>query len=255
MRHADEKVGAQHRKSKIVKPAMKKNPVLPGRFKFFMSLRDIGLWVRSAQTDAMLTRLQQSVSTQEAFDRVYLARSDPWGSGQACYSYQRLKYEGILSMLPPRRYVSALDAGCGLGVFTRRLASAAENVLGVDISGVAIEQARTLSANYPNVRFEPASVTTLSSDAIGHFDLVVLADVLYYLPSLTKSDLASLIGQIVDLLEQNGILLLANHCFFNFDKSSKLVRRIHSIFASHSPLEMLREEWHPFYLTTVFKKR
>src|SRR5690348_627447 len=89
---------------------------------FFMTVRDIGLWARSAKADARLRRLRAGRGAAAAFDQLYRAAGDPYGAELPRYRYQRRKYEGLLSLLPRRRYRRALDLGCGLGSFTRKLA-------------------------------------------------------------------------------------------------------------------------------------
>src|SRR3954465_317898 len=106
--------------------------------RFFMTLRDIAFWIRSARADAALARLRQSSDAGGAFDRLYRATHDPYGATLPQFRYQRQKYETLLSMLPLRRYGEVLDIGCGLGVFSRRLAPHADRILGIDISSEAI---------------------------------------------------------------------------------------------------------------------
>src|SRR5579863_1409496 len=91
-------------------------PHPPRARKFFMSLRDISLWVRSARTDALLSRLRREHGAEHAFDLLYEQLHDPWACTSPHFRYQRLKYDTLLSLIPPRRYRSALDLGCGLGV-------------------------------------------------------------------------------------------------------------------------------------------
>ena len=84
---------------------------------FFMSVRDIPFWIQSARADATLARLEHKQGIQSAFNQLYGANADPWGFTNPRYRYQRLKYEKLLSVLPARSYASALDVGCGIGVF------------------------------------------------------------------------------------------------------------------------------------------
>ena len=56
-------------------------------------------------------------------------------------------------MLPQRPYPRALDIGSGLGSLTRKLAPFTGQICGTDISAVAIEKARKLSAALPNVTY------------------------------------------------------------------------------------------------------
>ena len=220
--------------------------------KFFMSLRDISFWIRSAQTDATLEKLRGEHGSLKAFDLLYANKQDPFGSTRRHWRYQNLKYERLISFLPNRRYASALDIGCGLGPFTRHLAPHVDEVLGVDISREAVRGARTLSAGHANLRFEQQDVLSIAE--IGRqFDLIALLDVLYYLSPLSDSVLEAIALQVEALLAPGGILLLANHFFFGFDAASHQTRRIHDEFCESTSLGIAAEYRRPFFLATLFQ--
>ena len=145
----------------------------------FMNLRDIAFWIGSARADAVLERHRDSADQINKFDHLYGAQNDPFGAEKSGYLYQRRKYADLLSMLPKRTYRHALDIGCGIGAFTRRLAPHVDHVLGVDISGEAIRQAREMSCAFPQISYEQRNIANIG-DLSGLFDLIVLADVLYY---------------------------------------------------------------------------
>jgi len=46
--------------------------------KFFMSLRDISFWIRSAQTDAHFEKLRGQHGSRKAFDLLYANKQDPF---------------------------------------------------------------------------------------------------------------------------------------------------------------------------------
>jgi SAM-dependent methyltransferase len=219
----------------------------------FMRLRDIGLFVRSARTDATLTRLRARVGPKAAFDAVY-AGSDPWASGDSSYRYQRRKYEVLSNLLPERRFGRVLDLGTGLGLLARRLAEQADEVLGLDISQVAIEQAQARHRDLPSLRFAQADVLDLPNSLDGGFDLVVLADVLYYLSAPLDDRLLKQIAlRVARLLRPGGLCLLANHFFFAADPGSRLSRRIHHAFAWSPSLRVVSEHRRPFYLVSLLE--
>ena len=107
---------------------------------------------------------------------------DPWAS--ATRPYERRKYERALALIEAgrggRAYGRALDVGCSEGVFTRLLAERGHGreVVGVDISGAAIQRARARCRDLPHVRFERRNV--FHAPPPGRFDLIVCAEVLYY---------------------------------------------------------------------------
>ncbi|MBX9846943.1 MAG: hypothetical protein K2Z80_34565 [Xanthobacteraceae bacterium] len=171
----------------------------------FMSLRDIGLFLRSARTDAKIQRMQPALGTAGAIEAVYAADPDPWASASPFYRYQRRKYEVLASLLPPRRFQQALDLGCGFGLLSRHLPPA---------RAPTAERAHTLHADWPNRRFEAHDLLDLPQSFAGGFNLVAVADVLYYLSPLDDARLKALAARVADLLAPGGICLLANHYFF-----------------------------------------
>ncbi len=221
---------------------------------FFMGCRDLSFWLRSARADQRLAQLQREHSTQKAFDLLYERTPDPWGYLVPHYRYQRLKYEKMLAMLPARPYGGALDVGCGLGVFTRRLAPYVHQAVGAELSGVAVGQARVLSAGCPNLRFEQAGVEEIGICGAERVDLLILADVLYYLCPLSDEKLKSIVAAVERRLQPGGILLLANHFFFGMDAQSRQVRHIHDAFRWAGSLRLLQERWHPFFLVATLQK-
>src|ERR1700686_3536968 len=90
----------------------------------FRSVRDIGLFLTSARSDARLVALrQQAGAPGAAFDRLYAdaPRNDPWAATLPQYQYQRRKYEALIRLLPKQPYRRGLDLGCGLGPFSQHL--------------------------------------------------------------------------------------------------------------------------------------
>ena len=224
-----------------------------GQDGWFMSWRDIGLFLRSARTDAAIQRLRAAGGDRHAFESVYSSDADPWASGEPQYRYQRRKYDTLMSLLPAGPYAQALDLGCGLGLLSQRLAAGAGEVLGLDIADSAIARARAHWGHLPNLRFEQGSVTALDPGLNGRFDLVVIADTLYYLQPLDDARLATLAAAIAGLLAPGGLCVLANHYFFAADPASRLTRRIHRAFAATPGLQQTAEYRRPFFLTTLFR--
>ncbi len=216
----------------------------------FMSPRDIGLFLRSARTDAAIGRA--GTGGPAAFDAAYAA-GDPWASGDPRYLYQRRKYEVLAALLPPgRRYKRVLDIGAGLGLLGRNIAERADEVLGLDISQAAVEHARALHSDVGHLRFEQGDVRSLPGSLDGRFDLVMLADTLYYLPRpITDTVLKAVALRVAALLAPGGICLLANHFFFAADPDSRLSRRIHRAFAWSPGFHTLSEHRRPFYLVSL----
>jgi SAM-dependent methyltransferase len=82
----------------------------------------------------------------------------------------------------PRAANLALDFGCGVGRLTRALASRYAEVVGVDISPSMLEQARTLNAHLPNVRFVENAQSQLEFLADASVDFIYSTITLHHMP-------------------------------------------------------------------------
>jgi len=213
------------------------------------------LWVRCARTESLLKRLRRRHDNELAFEHLYRILRDPWWAAVPHYRYQPLKYQTMLSLLPQRTYHRALDIGCGLGVFSRLLAQRCHQVLGIDISQCAVDSAAQASAGLPNVQFRKVDLLKLDSVSLGQFDLVVLADAIYYLPDLSQHVLQTAREQILQTLAPGGILMIVNHYLFQLDSHSRLMRRVHDSFRLASGSMRLEcEQRRPFYLVSVLEQ-
>jgi SAM-dependent methyltransferase len=221
----------------------------------FIFVSDIRFWIRSARSDAQLQNLRREHDNAQSLDLLYEDRKDPWGLDSPHFRYQQSKYAAMLSLLPSRRrYKRALDLGCGLGNLTRRLCNHADYVLGIDVSRVAIAQARRQTMEQDNLQFQQGDALNLSCDLDNGFDLVVIADTLYYLSPLSDEVLQKVRERVVGLLVPGGILLLVNHFTLNFDPGSRWSPKIHRIFRSTRDLKTVHETYRPFYLASIFEK-
>jgi SAM-dependent methyltransferase len=219
-----------------------------------MSLRDIGMFLRSARTDAAIAGMRDQLGAAAAFDAVY-SQGDPWGSADPRYLYQRRKYESLLDLLPDRRFGRALDLGAGLGLLSRKLAAHADEVIGIDISAKAMAQATAASTHLPQLSFQQGDALHLPAALNGGFDLLVIADTLYYLPPpLQDATLKALAQRLALLLRPGGVCLLANHYFWGADADSRLSRRIHQAFAWSPALTLMAEHRRPFYLASLLER-
>lgn len=216
---------------------------------------DIGLFLKSARTDAKIGRIRKDKGSAAAFEAAYRDSDDPWASASPRYRYQGLKYDKLIRLLPHKPFANALDLGCGLGLLSQKLARRAEKVLGIDIAPAAIEQARHRGAAFANLAFEAGDILDLPHSLDGRFDLVVVADVLYYLSPLDDAILYSVVRRIADLLTPGGTCLLANHFFFAADPDSKLSRKIHTAFQDCARFAVTSEHRRAFFLATLFSEQ
>ncbi len=120
-----------------------------------------------------------------------------------------------------------LDFGCGIGRVAAALAPLARDVIGVDVSGGMIEQARA-RASAPNLRFEQSDGRTLAmSDA--SIDIVVAAD---SWPFLVQADiLDTQLAEIARVLTRGGDLLVFNWSYRGDDAAD--VAEAHAVAARH----------------------
>jgi trans-aconitate methyltransferase len=137
------------------------------------------------------------------FEGVYAASEDPWQFASS--PYERDKYAATMAALPKEHYTAVFEIGCSIGVLTQHLASRCTQLLSVDVSEVALRQARQRLAGAPHVRLEQMAVPNTFPNA--PFDLIVLSEVGYYwsMPDLLKAR-----QQMIEHLQPGGHLLLVH---------------------------------------------
>ncbi|MEE3622810.1 class I SAM-dependent methyltransferase [Nitrospirillum sp. BR 11752] len=221
----------------------------------FMSPADVPLFLQSARTDKAISRLRTTVGERGAFEAVYVETGDPWASADSRYRYQAWKYERIVACLPAgQRFTHALDLGCGLGLLSQHLGKRADQVLGIDIAQAAVDRAAARFGS-PAISFRQGDVLDLDPGLDGGFDLITLADTLYYLPPPIGDDLLKQVAaRMARLLKPGGLCLLANHYFFSADPESRLSRRIHDAFAWSPLFTVASQARRPFYLVTILRR-
>lgn len=116
---------------------------------------------------------------RDYFEGIYADGPDPWGFETS--EYERRKYDLTLAALPRRRYARALEPGCSIGVLTADLAGRCD----------AVEAWEPIDAPR-RAADERTPAHVLVRDAIlgeaeplpgARIDLIVLSEVLYYLPA------------------------------------------------------------------------
>ncbi len=217
--------------------------------------RDFRLFLLGARTDAAVERVRAVAGARAAFEQLYAASDDPWASAAPRFRYQQHKYEQIMALLPERRFGHGLDLGCGLGLLSHRLAGRCDHVLGIDVADAALVHARRRHAAIANLHFAQGDLQDLPETLDRRFDLVVVADTLYYLAPLEDDLLKTLSARIAALLAPGGICLLANHFFFGADPESRVSRRIHDAFSWSSGLTVLSQHRRAFFLATLLTPR
>ncbi len=141
--------------------------------------------------------------TPAHFDRLYANDPDPWKF--ATSDYERDKYAATLAALPHRRYTSAFEVGCSIGVLTQCLAERCDAILAVDVADAALQQARLRCHDRPNVQFDRLIVP--QNWPKGVFDLILFSEVLYYLDAADRKAAAQL---SLEALAPGGAIILVN---------------------------------------------
>ncbi len=137
------------------------------------------------------------------FEQVYAANADPWQF--ATSPYERDKYAATLAALPNALYASGFEIGCSIGILTAQLATRCQELLAVDVSEAALQQARQRLVGQPQVRIENRQIP--ADFPRETFDLILLSEVGYY---WSRADLAVAKEQMLAQLRPGGHLLLVH---------------------------------------------
>lgn len=132
------------------------------------------------------------------FDRVYARSPDPWSVQSSWYEQRKLAV--ALASLPSARYRRAWEPGCGPGLVSRALAERVDALVATDASPVAVGLATDSCSDLSQVRVELSQLPETPDG--GRFDLVFVAEFLYYVP-----DLAGALEALWSALAAGGHLL------------------------------------------------
>lgn len=112
------------------------------------------------------------------FEEMYRDHDDPWHqSSREAFSSEKAVAVNLLRRVGARRVI---EVGCGLGYFTRRLADAGLEVLGLDVAPTAIAKA-VARHGAANCRFQVADVLDPRPYQDFRPDAVVMAEVTWYI--------------------------------------------------------------------------
>ena len=110
------------------------------------------------------------------FDEMYRSDPDPWQFESSWY--EQRKYELTLAALPERRYRSAFEPGCSIGVLSSLLAQRCDRLLATDIVPDVVQRARDRCRQSLGTLVEERAIP--EEWPTGPFDLVVLSEIAYY---------------------------------------------------------------------------
>lgn len=150
-----------------------------------------------------MSRRRETIAS-EYFDALYQEKDDPWDFQTS--RYERDKYDATLACLPRGRYARGFEAGCSIGVLTRRLADRCEMLVACDGSAVPLKHASERCSPCPHVSFMHAAIPDQWPP--GHFDLIMLSEVLYYLAPL---ELARCAEKVAASLDREGDMIMVHY--------------------------------------------
>lgn len=132
-------------------------------------------------------------------------RPDPWQLMVS--SHEQGRYRDMLELLPSVRYQRVLEIGCSEGAFTALLGDQhiGGEVVGIDISGAAIERAAARCRDHDQVRF--IKMNAVLDLPAGPFNLIFCTEVLYYLTGPQRRDLGE---RMCAALAADGVLVVTN---------------------------------------------
>lgn len=136
------------------------------------------------------------MSAATDFDALYRRDADPWRVRTSWY--ERRKREVVLASLLRPRYAAAWDPACGTGDLARALVSRCDRVLASDLSDRAVELTLELVAGRPSVEAHRHALPEPPPWLSLPLELVLLAEVLYYLPAADRERTYALVDEVAD---------------------------------------------------------
>jgi SAM-dependent methyltransferase len=138
------------------------------------------------------------------FERKFQRNLDPWNYTHS--AFERFKREVFLRACGPAKRGRVLELGCAIGETTQPLARRSLRLLAVDASPTALREAARRCAKLKNVTFCQSLLPQQMPR--GPFDLIVVSELVYYMPSHHLSRLAD---RIETALAPGGDVVVLDH--------------------------------------------
>lgn len=152
------------------------------------------------------------------FEAIYVD-DDPFGYRDRWYEAR--KRDLLLATLPQRRFARGWELGCSNGETTAELATRCDALLATDLNVRAVDLARARVAGLAHVDVQQAQHPVQWPH--GRFDLIVFAEVGYY---LTSTELADTAQRLEGSLTDTGVLV-ACHWLAPFEQAQQDGRQVH----------------------------
>ena len=154
--------------------------------------------------------MPERYGTIKWFENLFnMSDDDPWGHDWRGIEHHRydlvikLIIEHILSKAKINNELKFLDIGCTTGNFTNRLHELNRNVIGIDISQMAIKRAK-IKFGYIDFRVDSLPNSGFQNNT---FDLITCLEVLYYMDKNTQK---RFLCEVDNLLKKDGRALVTS---------------------------------------------
>ncbi|MDE5465700.1 nodulation methyltransferase NodS [Bradyrhizobium sp. CSS354] len=143
-------------------------------------------------------------NTYQSLERE-LANDDPWRLDDN--PFERKRHTQLLRLsLSDGAVSNGLEVGCAAGAFTEKLAPHCKRLTVIDVMPRAIGRAVQRTKRWSHISWAASDILQFSTAEL--FDLIVVAEVLYYLEDMTQMRIA--IGKMVKMLAPGGHLIFGS---------------------------------------------
>lgn len=181
------------------------------------------------------------MTARSYFTELYDRSADPWRL--ATTDYELAKFDATLAALPRPRYESVFEPGCSIGVLTRLLAPRCDHVLAMDLDPRPLAD-----LDLPGVEARAGRIPEDWPDAT--FDLVVLSEILYFLPATDREGVGD---RLLATLVPGGQVVVV-HWRHPFEEADTTGDEAHAELASLSGLDLVSSRVERDYRLEVFER-
>jgi SAM-dependent methyltransferase len=138
------------------------------------------------------------------FENKFRANIDPWNYTHSHFEW--VKRKALLRACGPSKHGRVLELGCAIGETTRALAKLSLQLVAVDASQTALNEAERRTPRNGRIQFNRAILPHQMPR--GPFDLIVVSELVYY---LRPHHLKPLAERISAALAPGGMTVVLNH--------------------------------------------